>query len=485
MSARDSDPAPGGSNPAGPADVEDVAFGADPQIGAGPAPHALDYVDDSHRVQRSKRLTLSILSSLLTKPLAFVVPLVTVPLFLRYLGKEGYGVYESVGALAAWVTLSNAGLGMGLMNRLTDTYVSGDRALARRYVSTMVLATVVVAVGGTLALAALTAAVDWPAHFPDVGPLLRGQIPWAVFAAGALTLLGLVLPVSPIYTAHQEIHRGNAWDAVARVVGLGACVAVTYTSWGVVGVVLAASGVPLLVRLVNTADLFLREKPWLMPSLRQFDPGVLRSMLTQGVCFLVLQAGVVAIYESDKLIILKLLGPEAVARYAIPGRLFVMMYGVFMLMISPLWPAHGEALRRGDLAWTRRALRWSLLLGCGSILLFGTAMFFFGPRIVRLWTGTPVEFSRSLVAGLTLMFALRAWVDCRSIIVNSAGVLAPQLWFFGGHAVLNVFVAFLLAPRYGIEGVAWATVLTALVTSAWGYPWMVRKYIFRSAWKPA
>ena len=90
----------------------------------------------------------------------------------------------------------------------------------------------------------------------------------------------------------------------------------------------------------------------------------------------------------------------------------------------------------------------------------------------------PIDFSRTLIAGLTLMFALRAWVDCRSIIVNSAGVLVPQLAFYGGHAVLNVLLAFALAKRYGIEGVAWATVLTALVTSTWGYPWMVRKYIF-------
>ena len=80
-------------------------------------------------------------------------------------------------------------------------------------------------------------------------------------------------------------------------------------------------------------------------------------MLVQGVCFLILQAGVVAIYESDKLIILKVLGADEVTRYAVPGRLFVLMYGLFMLMIAPLWPAHGEALRRGDFAWMRRALR--------------------------------------------------------------------------------------------------------------------------------
>jgi O-antigen/teichoic acid export membrane protein len=302
-----------------------------------------------------------------------------------------------------------------------------------------------------------------------------------VLAAGAITLASLVLPVNPVYTAHQEIHRNNLWDAASKLAGLAASVAVTRTHWGVVGVVLAASGAPLLVRLVNTADLFLREKPWLMPTPRLFDRTVLRSMLGQGLCFLVLQAGVVAIYESDKLIILKVLGPDAVTRYAVPGRLFLMMYALFMLMIGPLWPAQGEALRRGDFAWMRRALRTSLVVGCGAFLLFGAAMFFFGPALVRAWSGQRVEFSKTLVAGMTLMFALRAWVDCRSIIVNSAGILLPQLAFYGGHAALNVALAFLMARRFGIEGVAWATVLTALVTSAWGYPWMLRKYIFANA----
>lgn len=439
---------------------------------------------DSHRAERSGRLVRSVVTSLLTKPLALIVPLVTVPLFLNYLGKEGYGLYESVGALAAWVTLSNAGLGLGLMNKLTDTYVTGDRELARRYVSTMVLAMLAIAAVGVLVLGAVAFSVDWAAHFPGAAAA-RGEVAWAVFAAGVLTLLGIVLPVHLIYTAHQEIHRNNYWEAAARLAGLGASVAVTYTHWGIIGVILAASGVPLLVRLVNTADLFLREKPWLLPTPSMFDRTVLRSMLAQGVCFLVLQAGVVAIYESDKLVILKVLGAEEVTRYAIPGRLFVLMYGLFMLMITPLWPAHGEALRRGDYAWVRKALRNSLAIGCGSILAFGAVMYFAGPAIVRAWTGGKgVEFSRSLVVALTLMFVLRAWVDCRSIIVNSAGVLVPQLAVYGGHAVLNLVLAFLLAPRFGVEGVAWATVLSALVTSTWGYPWILRRYIFNRAPAP-
>ncbi len=73
---------------------------------------------------------------LLTKPLATVITLVSVPLFLRYLGKEGYGLYQAIIAFSAQLALTNAGLSSGLVNKLTDCHVSGDRELARRPVIT-------------------------------------------------------------------------------------------------------------------------------------------------------------------------------------------------------------------------------------------------------------------------------------------------------------------------------------------------------------
>ena len=97
-------------------------------------------VHAERRAARGRRLRLSIITSLLVKPLALVITAVTVPLFLRYLGEERYGLYESIGALAAWIALTDAGLGLGLINRLTECHVSGDDHLARRYVSSFSVA---------------------------------------------------------------------------------------------------------------------------------------------------------------------------------------------------------------------------------------------------------------------------------------------------------------------------------------------------------
>ena len=439
---------------------------------------------DAHarlRADRGRRLRLSIVTSLFTKPLALIIPLVTVPLFLRYLGDERYGLYESIGALAAWISLTDAGLGLGLVNRLTECHVHNDEGLARRYVSSFFVAVLGLVAAAAVVLSLVVPLVDWGRVFPATGELARRETPWAVWAAGVMTLLSLAAgyPLA-IYTAHQELHRNNLWDAAAKIGLLLAAVAVVFTPFGLVGVIVAASGAAAAVRLANTAHLFAREKPWLRPSLRLFDRRLLRATVTEALGLFFITASSMALFQTDKLIIGVVLEPAAVTDYAVVGRVFMMTYGVYALVIAPLWPAYGEAIRRGDLPWVRWALVRSLAVGCGGLLLTGAVMFFFGNRVLRLWThGQDVSVSRPLVAGLTATFVLWAWMGCQSIVLNAAGVLRPQMLFIGGHALLNFAAAVVLAKMYGPAGVAWAIFLTGVVTSAWGYPWMIRRYVFR------
>src|SRR5262249_38501879 len=93
-----------------------------------------------HRAQRLNRLWLAIGSSLLTTPLALLVPLVTVSLFTKSLGQARYGLFETVVALTTFLGMANLGMTLGLLNKLTDCQVSGDQELARRYSSSPVLA---------------------------------------------------------------------------------------------------------------------------------------------------------------------------------------------------------------------------------------------------------------------------------------------------------------------------------------------------------
>ena len=445
---------------------------------------------DAHaerRAARGRRLKLSILTSLLVKPLALVITAVSVPLFLRYLGEERYGLYESIGALAAWIALTDAGLGLGLINRLTECHVSGDDHLARRYVSSFSVALVVLVLAAAAVLTVAVPLVDWGAVFPAEGEVARRETPAAVWAAGFLVLLGLASSYpTAIYTAHQELHRNNLWDGAAKLATLGACVAVVFTPFGLVGVVVAATGAAVAVRLINTVHLFAVAKPALRPHPRLFDATLLRATLVEAFGLFVINASAMALFQTDKLIIGVVLGPAQVTDYAVAGRLFMMTFAVCGLLIAPLWPAYGEAIRRGDLPWVRWALARSLLVGCAGMLFTGAVMYFFGDEVMRLWTrGQAATVSRPLVLALTPTFILWVWMGFHSIVLNSAGVLRPQMLLIGAHAVLNLAVAIPAARRFGPAGVAWANVVTGLVTSAWGYPWLVRRYVLSGASRAA
>jgi O-antigen/teichoic acid export membrane protein len=114
------------------------------------------------------------------------------------------------------------------------------------------------------------------------------------------------------------------------------------------------------------------------------------------------------------------------------------------------------------------------MLLCGLVLLVG------GNKLLQMLPGGGgLTASRTLIIAMTGTFLARAWVDGRSIILNSAEVLVPQAFFYGGHAVLNVALAIVLGRMFGVEGVACATPITAMATSVWGYHWMIRRYIFR------
>jgi O-antigen/teichoic acid export membrane protein len=191
-----------------------------------------------------------------------------------------------------------------------------------------------------------------------------------------------------------------------------------------------------------------------------------------------LQMAVMVMFQCDKVIIGVVVSPAAVTPYALLGQLFVVAYGLLMIVLGPLVPAYGEAFRRRDTPWIRRHLRLSLLAGFGLVGGCGAVLLLFGHQVFGRWThGQVTGVPRTLTLAMTAMFLLRVWVDCRSAILNPANVLRPQVRFFMAHLVLNAILALALAKPFGVAGVAWATPIAGLMSTAWGYPWLLAKVL--------
>jgi O-antigen/teichoic acid export membrane protein len=132
---------------------------------------------------------------------------------------------------------------------------------------------------------------------------------------------------------------------------------------------------------------------------------------------------------------------------------------VFSLFMYPLWPALGNALARGELAWARTALNRAVILS--SIAGVGLALVFlvFGRAIVHAWVGGRVVPDLPLVGGFAVWIILAAYGGAITTLLNNAQFLGLQLKIYAIASLSALALKVPMAYWLGPAGVVWATVI--------------------------
>nr|MDQ3012197.1 oligosaccharide flippase family protein [Acidobacteriota bacterium] len=237
----------------------------------------------------------------------------------------------------------------------------------------------------------------------------------------------------------------------------GVLLAIHYQA-GLPWLVLAMAGAPTLVAALNWLAQFFWRRPWLRPQWSQFDRRASRKLASLGFLFLILQALTVIGSASDNLIIAQIFGASAVAGYAVVQKMFSIAL-LSQYFAAPLWPAFGEALARSDYAWARRALHRAILLSVGLAAVVAVPLLLFGQRIIAFWAGSALTPSWALLAGFASHAVLGAYGGAMSAFLNSGPLLRRQVKFYGAASVLALVLKLVLASRWQLAGVIWATVL--------------------------
>jgi O-antigen/teichoic acid export membrane protein len=183
-------------------------------------------------------------------------------------------------------------------------------------------------------------------------------------------------------------------------------------------------------------------------------------------------------YNSDNIVIAQVLGAAAVAAYAVPQKLFSFIAMVVGMGISPLWPAYGEAIARGDVAWVRRAFLGSLWVALAISVPLSTLLVAVGPWILRVAVG------KSLHAPLSLLIVLAAWGVASAIsvvtsmLLNGAGVLKAQTIIAVVASLSNLALSVFLTRRFGVIGVCSGSLITQVLIAFPAFSILIRN-LFR------
>ena len=416
--------------------------------------------------ERWRRIALAALGASGFRVVTMAGTLVTVPLIIAYAGNDGFGLFSVVTTLVTMLAFSDLGIGNGLVTALGQAHGRGDAVEQRRLVSSAGFLLVVVATLFGVLFALVLPLIDWAAVFGVDGDRYASQArpAVAVFAVGFVLGIPAIIG-QKVHLALQQGLSANLWSLAAAVLTVALTLVCVMLKAPVPWLIGASVGATTLVYAIDSLVLFGRHRPDLAPRRQDVDFNAVRTLARMGGLFSLLVAAAAVGYQTDAVVISVILGAAAVTAYAVPLRLFGVPMLVITALLTPLWPAYGEAMARGDLTWLRSALYRSLCVAAAVSVPCAALLVLFGQPIVHAWVGKGVTPSYLLLISMGLWTVLYGLLQPLAMLLNGAGVIRFQVIAALSMAGSNVVLSIALTHWLGVAGPVLGSVMAGTVCS--------------------
>ena len=415
-----------------------------------------------------------------------VVHLAFVPLYVRYLGIEAYGLIGVFSSLLALFALLDLGLSATLNRELAkfSAHAGADASVrARDLVRTLELLywLLALAIGIVVALAAPFLASDWvkverlePASVEHaimlMGLTIALQWPASLYAGG---LMGL----------QRQVLLGGINAGVATLRAVGAVLVLANFAATIEAFFCWQAAASVVQTVVTGAALWLR-----LPRCGK-APRFSRSILSQvwrlAAGMAAISALGVVLSQLDKLILSKLLPLAEFGYYSLAWTVATGLYFLIGPLYSALFPRFTQLVAQQDEPGLRRLYHEGCQWMSVILLPVAAVIALFSAELLRLWTGDAVlaEHSQLLLSLLILGTALNGLMSLPTAVQLAYG------WTSLGIATNLVAVAalvpliFVLTSRFGAAGgaAAWMLLNGAYVLLA--LPLMHRRILRGEQWR--
>lgn len=427
---------------------------------------------------RHRRIFKAVSSGVAAKVLTSAVSLSTLPLAVRYLGAERYGVWVTIATTAVWINLLDLGIANTLTNQISRAYALQDKQAARRSFTNALFLTVAVTAGVGLLFAFLVQRVSWTKIF-NVGPNVSArEVEWTVVVAVGLMLLALPCNlVSKLLAGYQELPRASfasAAGALASLAGLALGIALHVDMPALYVMSLGCMTFSSLVMML----VVLCQKPWLLPAIHELDLRSMKELLDSGSSFFLIQVAGVIVFSSDNLIVGHYLGASEVTPYSVTWRLAGLSALMQSLMFPALWPAYAEAYARREYKWIRQAFAMTLKGVVTINILCALGLVLCGRTVIRIWAGAAAVPGTDLLIAMGLWIVVSGFMSVESCLLAALNHTRWQAVLSVFAAALNIALSLALVRHIGAIGVIGGTILSYLIVLV-----VPQSLIVRSVWR--
>jgi O-antigen/teichoic acid export membrane protein len=378
----------------------------------------------------------------------------------------------AISSVLAMAQFADFGVGNGVLNTVAKAFGKDDIQGIRKAISSGFAILNAIAVFLLIGFFSIYHLISWPDFFRVVSPQARSEAgpAFAVFATCFALNISLDV-VQRVQLGLQEGYRFSLWQLCGSMMGFAGVLIGVWLQVSLPVLVVAIAGAPVFATLINAIHFWGLVRPDLRPRRELVSRAVIVQVTRLGGLFFVLQVVAALSSSADNFIIARMLGAVNVPEYSIPQRLFGILGMLSAMLLAPFWPAYGEAISRGDMAWVRRTLERSLLRVLSVSLIAAFLLLPLAPKLIGWWVGQRIHPPFLLLLGLAVWSVLECCSMLLGVFLNAANAVLFQIVVSSCFGLVCVVMKVLFVGRWGVVALPWSTILSCLSVEV--IPWIL------------
>lgn len=385
-----------------------------------------------------------------------LIGIVLVPIMLKGLGVESYGLWIAALSLAGTVGLFDFGLGMSVTREVAASLNRGQGNETAPFVKAAGTVFFLVGAVGGMLIATLGLPLSSGLHLSAA----NRQIAPAVFAlAGASFLADRLLAFT------TAVLRGlRRFD----ITNLLAIIAALFRAIGIIALIKVGTGLEgvLMWQVVATAAPALAGQ-WVLGNLEgkfrfrlgRIDWNVVGAHLPFGLASQLTTIVEVMIWDMVPLVVGLVLGSRWIAPYYIAQRFPTSVGPVIWSIAEALFPAVSQHQRDQEMARTREILevgtQWIVVVALPLCL----GLWIVAPKLLQAWVGNVPPGSTLILRLITAAVFVEGVAAASIQVLWGRGALRTMVIIPCCLMVTSLALTLVLLPRIGIVGAAWGLVV--------------------------
>lgn len=409
---------------------------------------------------RNVRIKKNIVLSFLIRSFSVAINLLIVSLAIKYVDPVQYGVWLTLTSIISWFTYFDFGMGNGLRNKLATAVAFKEYDKAKKYISTTYAIFAIIAVSFFILFYFVNPYINWNSIL-NIPSTVDSNIHLVLSVlVGTLCIQFVVQLINTVLNSLHETAKAELITLLGQAGMLITLLILRHTVEGNLRVlIIALNIVPLVIILLASLFLYNRRHKLLAPSLKSIDFSYVKSILNLGGAFFLIQIGSLILFQTDNIIITRILDPEAVTKFNVTYKLYSVITVVFSIIAAPYWSAFTEAYAKEDYQWINGSIKRLREVWLFTSFVIVPVFFVLAKFLFKILFPDTLDINVGLSASMAVYVICSTCLSLNCYFLFGIGKLRVLLILYLLVTLTNIPLGIALGKWMGIEGVVIANII--------------------------